>query len=46
MVEYRCDNRSNLIVKGIIVVCEIISWLTDVWRTVKKIVSDTGCSAS
>jgi hypothetical protein len=41
MVEYECNIRSNLIIKSIIVFCEIISLLTDVGRTVEKYASDT-----
>jgi predicted MarR family transcription regulator len=46
MVEYRRDIRSNLIVKSIVTIREIVSRLTDVWRTVKKETSDFGGSAS
>jgi hypothetical protein len=41
MLEYLCSIRSNLIIKSIIVLCKIISRLTDVGRTVKTDVSDT-----
>jgi hypothetical protein len=46
MIEYACSVRSNLIVKSIIIVCEIISWLADVRRTVKRDASDIEDSAS